>query len=281
MDTGVFSDRKIRKLLKMFGPSGYLVYNFVLCEIYRDRGYYVDYNEDFVFDVADQLNLTESLVCEIITFCASGVLFDQGAFGVAGVLTSSGIQRRYLQIKARSAVSIRTDINLLNAITPVNDAITPVNAEIMRQSKVNIFKRNKRKKEKSFCCNNEKVSEKKTKTEKRHPIFGTVDMNSEAFTVNRDKLMKFFSEKGISHELIERIAAGIVLKLPGFDSSAINEIKKEAFERQKSGAINSRYIHIAKYAKDVFEANGYEWTPVRSGRKEKIEKLIDNPDTQK
>lgn len=146
MDTGIFSDRKIRKLLKTFGAPGYLVYNFVLCEIYKDKGYFVECNEDFLFDIADTLNLNEVTVKDIIRFCSQNLLFDNSIYQDSNVLTSSGIQKRYLEVKSRSEVEILEKYRVIAtpkrnraAIHIINDHETPVfAAEIpQKKSKVN------------------------------------------------------------------------------------------------------------------------------------------------
>jgi len=157
LDTGIFSDRKIRKLLKTFESKGYLIYTFVLCEIYKDKGYFVKCDTDFLFDIADTLNLSEGLVKEVIQFCLSNVLFDKRVFDVEGVLTSSGVQKRYLKIKERSAIKIdekyiiaeEKSINV--AITDINVTEITENDAIIPQSKVKKSKVNKsKKKEKEF-----------------------------------------------------------------------------------------------------------------------------------
>ena len=90
----------------------------------------------------------------------------------------------------------------------------------------------------------------------------------------RDMILKSIKEKDLSPDLVDRIAAGMALKLPGFDTEAMQDVCKEAHERQKTGIIKRRYIHIAKYVRDVYEANGYDWTPCRSARRAKLENAV-------
>lgn len=102
-----------------------------------------------------------------------------------------------------------------------------------------------------------------------HPV-----RNHEAFRKNREKIGMILKVKDISPDLLDRIALGATLALPGFSPSEIKSIREEADQRLKEGIIRFCYIHIAKYAQDVFEANGYEWTPVRSARRARLENQL-------
>ena len=144
MDTGIFSDRKIRRLLKTFGAKGYLIYNFVLCEIYRDKGYFVQCDEDFLFDIADNLAIDENLVKEVISFCVSNVLFNKRVFDVENILTSAGIQKRYLEVKSRSEAKILDSYKINVTEMAINVTKKPINATLIPQKKSKV-KENKEK----------------------------------------------------------------------------------------------------------------------------------------
>lgn len=100
-DTGSFSDRKIRRLMKEFGCKGYVIYDYLRCVIYEDRGYYVAYDDGLAFDIADFLGdgISENLVNEVVKGCLRNDLFDFKLFDTYLILTSNGIQKRYLNIK--------------------------------------------------------------------------------------------------------------------------------------------------------------------------------------
>ena len=136
-DTNIFSDRKIRKLLKHHATKGFTVFSFVLCEIYRDKGYFIECDNDFVFDVADRLNLKEGTVKEIIQFCVINGLFDKGVYDVSGVLTSDSIKKRYAMSKriSHEELDIGTGQGVFTAKTPVSATETPVIAVESTQSK--------------------------------------------------------------------------------------------------------------------------------------------------
>jgi|GEM_PF-4766975 len=127
-DTDSFQDRKIRRLIRKFGGDGYLAYDFILCTIYRDKGYYVLYDADFCFDVADQIYMEEEKVREIIDYCCEVGLFSQRLFVDEKIITGKGIQSRWLEM---NTVSKRKDkiIHLKYLADEVNSEETAVNSE--------------------------------------------------------------------------------------------------------------------------------------------------------
>ena len=60
LDVNIFSDNKIRILKARYGVNGVSVYIYLLCEIYKN-GYYMQWNDDLKFILADELNLTDGL----------------------------------------------------------------------------------------------------------------------------------------------------------------------------------------------------------------------------
>ena len=128
LDTGLFSDRKIRRLLGTFGARGLILYIFVLCEVYKDKGYFVECDDDFFTDCAYSLNMAENLVREVVLFCVKNGLFDKRVFDVEHALTSSGIQKRYMKVKARSNVAIeeRYKVSCIEKGIPATENGIPV-----------------------------------------------------------------------------------------------------------------------------------------------------------
>lgn len=131
LDTDLFGDFKIQKLLESFGAKGAATYLFIVCAAYRGNGYYVQCDEKFVFNVAFFLRMKETLVNEIIGYCIKVDLFDRGCFEAGRVLTSRGIQRRFLQVcKSRRLKAGITNHNLIAEETVVNTGDTKVSAAL-------------------------------------------------------------------------------------------------------------------------------------------------------
>lgn len=107
MDTGFFSDKKVKLLKGEFGACGLLIVLSTLCRIYSTNGYYASFDADDAILTADELGcgITPNLVREVVQGSVKRSLFDEGVFNQFGVLTSPGIQRRYIR-----AVSKRDDI---------------------------------------------------------------------------------------------------------------------------------------------------------------------------
>lgn len=96
-DTDRFSDTRIRRLKRSLGAMGYVVYEYALNEVYRDKGYYVPMDDELVLNIAEYWGIEESEVTDILTSCVEIGLFDKGMFENEHVLTSASIQERYIQ----------------------------------------------------------------------------------------------------------------------------------------------------------------------------------------
>lgn len=115
IDTDRYQDIRIKRLKKDNGCDGIAVYDYILCEIYRVRGYFLEWDESSAFDVAEYFGLKETKVQGIVEFCASVGLFDKALLS-RGVITSAAIQQRYLTMCNRAkrvGVEINPDYRLI------------------------------------------------------------------------------------------------------------------------------------------------------------------------
>ena len=95
VDTNRYQDIRIKKLKKHHGRDGVAIYDYILCEIYRVKGYFIVWDESTAFDVTDYWGMTENAVKEIVKYCGSVGLFNQELLS-GGVITSAAIQTRFL-----------------------------------------------------------------------------------------------------------------------------------------------------------------------------------------
>lgn len=102
IDTDRYQDLKIKRLKKDFGCTGIAVYDYILCEIYRVRGYFTAWDSNTAFDVADYYGLKETLVNDIVAYCCGVGLFDKELHTSEKILTSLSIQLRYVEMCTRS-----------------------------------------------------------------------------------------------------------------------------------------------------------------------------------
>lgn len=97
IDTDRYQDKRIKRLKHNFSVSGIAVYDYLLCEIYRVKGCFMEWDESTAFDVTEYFGLKESTVNEIVLYCGSVGLFDKELLSI-GILTSLSIQSRYIRI---------------------------------------------------------------------------------------------------------------------------------------------------------------------------------------
>ena len=98
IDTDLFLNRKIKRLIKNLGGNGYLIYSFILTEIYRDKGCFIVWDQDTAFDVSDTLNVKETLVHEVVNYCCSASLFNKELLSSESVLTTKNIQEFWTKV---------------------------------------------------------------------------------------------------------------------------------------------------------------------------------------
>ena len=149
LDVGFLSDLKIRKIMLSCGASSIAVLIYIFAAIYRDEGYFMNVKDDDIALIALDTNLDCDYVKNVINRACEVGLFSFRIYDNFRVITSEGIQNRYLKItERRKSVKINDDINLVNvdmmytetrvnvAETIVNVAETPVNVYKSTQSKV-------------------------------------------------------------------------------------------------------------------------------------------------
>ena len=174
LNVNFINDLKVRKLLLSCGAQSIAVLIYLLSTIYKDEGYFVEIHEDEIDLIALDVNVTPEFVVEVINKACEVRLFDVNLYENFNILTSKGIQERYLKITERRKNSVViTQFNLINvynnSINVNNNSINvdnnPVNVYKSTQSKV---KESKEKKRKVKSLSNDSVKNVYlTETEKR------------------------------------------------------------------------------------------------------------------
>lgn len=94
-DTDFYRDRKIRALIGRFGADGVVLYDYILCEVYRD-GYATQIDDSFCDIAASDLKMSPEKIGLIMDYLLNqAMLLDGNLFKTVKVLTSHGIQTRY------------------------------------------------------------------------------------------------------------------------------------------------------------------------------------------
>ena len=94
-DVEFFDDKKIKVLKGRYGADGIAVYIYLLTLIYRENGYYAEYDEDLKYIISGDLNMKDEKIEQIINFLLERSLFNDKLFKSDKVLTSRGIQLRF------------------------------------------------------------------------------------------------------------------------------------------------------------------------------------------
>lgn len=163
VDVNILNDIKTKKLIRSYGTNTVAILIYLLSAIYRDNGYYLQYDDDLNFIIADEFNFEESFVENVILKMVEVDFFDKGMFERFSILTSEGIQKRFFKASER-----RVSVNILSTYCLINDSSTefmytetPVEESLCiqkpRSSVVSVYKSTQSKVKKS------KVNESKEK----------------------------------------------------------------------------------------------------------------------
>lgn len=140
-------DDTVKLIEAKFGTEGFGVL-IKLWQIIYENGYYIKWTERELLLYKNRINVDIILINDIINECVKWGLFNEALFKKQ-ILTSSGIQKRYVEaVKRRSEITIEkqlwlTDIpkqtdkftvNVYN--NPINDDINSIDSHISTQSKV-------------------------------------------------------------------------------------------------------------------------------------------------
>lgn len=96
MDVSFTRDVKVRRVHMACGMESIGILVYLLSLIYRDQGYYEKWDEELCFLTAMDLHLAESLVEQVVQKAAQVGFFDAELLANWGILTSAGIQERFL-----------------------------------------------------------------------------------------------------------------------------------------------------------------------------------------
>lgn len=143
LNVDFFSDIKVRRLLKAGGSQSISILIALLGNIYRDEGYYMRWDNDMPFLIADLVGVTEGAVMETVNKAVLIGFFHAGLFERYKILTSKGIQARYLEAvsRRRQAFLIKNylllDVNVYNNVV-LDEVIDSDNGVNVDNNSVNV-----------------------------------------------------------------------------------------------------------------------------------------------
>jgi len=108
LDVGLFRDKKFKLIKAEFGIKGVYIALELINAVYETNGYYKAWDNDDCFLMSEGVGdgCSPKLVSEVLNGCLRRSIFDMGVFEMFGVITSAGIQRRYLRIVSTNRLDI-------------------------------------------------------------------------------------------------------------------------------------------------------------------------------
>ena len=96
LDVDMASDERVEYLEAKYGLEGFGVLIHLLMAVYRN-GYYLPWGEIQIYTTAKRINLPVTTLHDIVNLCITVGLFDINLWETYSILTSHGIQARYIR----------------------------------------------------------------------------------------------------------------------------------------------------------------------------------------
>lgn len=229
----VHLDDKFQLIEAEFGLKGFAVVVKLFQKIYGGLGYYCEWNDEVSLLFRSKCGLGGNDVSEIVSAAVRRGLFDERLLKTYGILTSSGIQKRYFEAaERRKCVQAIEEYLLLDiSILPSNVCIKSINVDI---------------KSENACRNSQrKVKERKGKeSSSDRPDFNTIEAYAAAnlLSLNPRQMEDLASFKdSLSDDMIRH----------AIDDSCIHSSPRYEYVRK----ILSRYVAEGyKTLEDVLKA---------------------------
>lgn len=140
LDVGFLQNVKVRRIMRACGIQSIPVLISLLANTYRDEGYFLRWDSDMPFLIADELGVSEGAVTAVVDKATQVGFFNANMYEKYGVLTSDGIQKRFFEATTRRT-SVRYDarfllINVSDYKNVVNVYKNSINDDDNQQSKV-------------------------------------------------------------------------------------------------------------------------------------------------
>lgn len=107
-DVDMLDDDKFRLIRGEFGIKGAYIALVILNSVYKDKGYYRKWVDDDCYLMSEGVGngCNPQLIREVLDGCVRRGLFDESRFQAFGILTSCGIQKRFLHMVKNSRDNI-------------------------------------------------------------------------------------------------------------------------------------------------------------------------------
>lgn len=195
-----YMDDKVRLIQAEYGLKGFAIVVKLFQHIYGQRGYYCEWDEDrlLLFTSENGLNSdNKNLIESVVAACIKRNIFSKDLYEKYHILTSSGIQKRYLNaVSRRESVTLKKEYLLISV--PKNSINVVINSINVNRNSIN-DDRNSQSREKKRRV--EKSREEKSNTKAQAPWYPADEKLNQAFcdfVAMRKSIRKPMTERAIT-----------------------------------------------------------------------------------
>lgn len=215
---------KVRLIQAEFGLKGFAVIVKLYQKIYGGFGYYCEWSEDSLLLFMSENGLpsdNKNLIQEIVSACVRRDIFSEELFKKFNILTSEGVQKRYLNATSRQEkIELKKEYLLISVpensinvvINSISDGRNSINDERNSQSKGKESRVEERKEEEIRVDETPPISPKGGATKKAYfPNDKELDEAFKEFLSMRNKIKKpLATQRALTRMLnkIERLSCG-------------------------------------------------------------------------
>ena len=250
-------EEKVRLIQAEYGLKGFAIVVKLYQKIYGGFGYYCEWNEDssllFMSENGVSSRDEKNLISEIVAACIRRNIFSEKLFKEFGILTSYGVQKRYL-----NAVSRREKVELIKEYLLIsvgkNQDNVCINSINVNRNSVNV-------------CSNSQSREEKSRE----------DNNIVATPAEPKPATVSFQDGSFEIRCVDMIINSCLKTFPNSKvPRTISEKQKWAIEIDRMKRIDKRSEEDIVNALDYALTDSFWQTNIRSAKKfrEKFETLI-------
>ena len=163
---------KVRLIEAEFGIKGFGVIVKLWQRIYGELGYYIKFDDEVALLFADEIKVNGNLVSEIVRAAIKRGIFHQGMYEKYKILTSHGIQKRFLEGTSRRVRVEMEDRYLLLSAHEIPQNVYIIEKNVYRNGK-NVVKNEQSRRDENRRDENRREREEKHARGKYENVFLT------------------------------------------------------------------------------------------------------------
>ena len=256
-----YMDDKVRLIQAEYGLKGFAIVVKLLQNIYGQLGYYCEWDEDRLLLFASECGSdcdSKNLINDVVAACIKRNIFSRDLFEKYHILTSVGIQKRYLNaVSRRESVTLKKEYLLISV--PKNSINVVINSINVDRNSINVDRNSQRR-------------EEKRREEKRR-----VEKSREEKSNNKAQAPWYPADEKLNQAFCDFVAMRKSIKKPMTERAvtmAINKLNKLAttsgvFDNDKAIAILEQSIfhswqdlYELKVDKPIQSKNDIDWANV-------------------